>query len=159
MRKEVFTSFFYDLLMKTQTFENHTCYFPFHHFVVTPLSLIFFFWTVFRMDFSSTDQILTSLYYLIGAFLLVLLPLLARVYALKLQNRLILNEMRMRYFHLTGTSFYSKEENLRLGQIIALRFAGDEELLPLMEKAIQQGMSPKDIKKSIKNWQGDYRRV
>lgn len=68
-------------------------------------------------------------------------------------------EMRQRYFHLTGSSFYQKENQLRLGQIIALRFAGDEELIELMEKAIKQRLSPKEIKVQIKNWQGDYRRV
>lgn len=67
--------------------------------------------------------------------------------------------MRQRYFHLTGLSFYPKEYQLKLGQIIALRFAGDEELLDLMEKAIKEKLSPKEIKLQVKNWQGDYRRV
>lgn len=67
--------------------------------------------------------------------------------------------MRQRYFHLTGKPFYPKENQLKLGQIIALRFAGDEELLDLMEKAISQKLSTKDIKLQVKNWQGDYRRV
>lgn len=96
---------------------------------------------------------------LLGAVIIALLPLLSRIYALKTQNRIILMEMRQRYFHLTGSSFYQKENQLRLGQIIALRFAGDEELVELMEKAIKQRLSPKEIKVQIKNWQGDYRRV
>ena len=68
-------------------------------------------------------------------------------------------EMSLRYFHLTGLPFTPKEKQLKLGQIIALRFAGDEELLPLMEKAIHEKLSPKEIKQQVKNWQGDYRRV
>lgn len=95
----------------------------------------------------------------IGALILALLPLLARIYAIKIQNRIILMEMRQRYFHLTASPFYPKENKLKLGQIIALRFAGDEELLELMEKAIKQRLSPKEIKLQVKNWQGDYRRV
>lgn len=67
--------------------------------------------------------------------------------------------MRQRYFHLTGKAFYSRENQLKLGQIIALRFAGDEEILGLMEKAIDQKLSAKEIKIQIKNWQGDYRRI
>jgi hypothetical protein len=68
-------------------------------------------------------------------------------------------EMRQRYFHLTSKSFYPVESQLKLGQVIALRFAGDNELLELIEKAIHQKLSPKEIKLQIKNWQGDYRRV
>ena len=91
--------------------------------------------------------------------MLVLLPLLARMYALKLQNRIIINEMRNRYFHLTGKSFEEKELNLRLGQIIALRFAGNDELLGLMDRAIAEKLTAKEIKQQIKNWKGDYIRV
>lgn len=68
-------------------------------------------------------------------------------------------EMRLRYFHLTGVPFYPKEKQLRLGQLIALRFAGDEELLDLIEKTITEGLPPKEIKRLVKDWQGDYRRV
>lgn len=145
--------------MKNQNFQNHARYYPFHHFVVTPLTLFYLGWTVYQMDFSSIDSMMTSLYQLLGAIILVLLPLLARIYALKTQNRIILMEMRQRYFHLTGDPFYTKENRLKLGQIIALRFANDEELLDLMEKAIAKNLTPKEIKSQIKNWQGDYRRV
>lgn len=145
--------------MKTQNYQNHSRIYPFHHLVITPLSLIFLGWTVYRMDFSTAESIWTSLYFLLGATLIALLPLLSRIYALKTQNRIILMEMRQRYFHLSGEPFYSKEKQLRLGQIIALRFAGDNELLPLMNRAINEKLSPKDIKLQVKDWQGDYRRV
>jgi len=145
--------------MKNQNYGNHTRYYPFHHFVLTPLTLIFLGWTVSKMDFSSQETTLESTYLFIGAFVLFLLPLLARVYALTLQNRIILNEMRNRYFHLTGKSFEEKEQNLRLGQIIALRFAGNDELLGLMDRAIAEKLTAKEIKQQIKNWKGDYIRV
>ena len=111
------------------------------------------------MDFSSTETTLESIYLFIGAFILFLLPLLARLYALKLQNRIILNEMRNRYFHLTGKTFDEKEQKLTLGQIIALRFASDAELLELMDRAIAKNLTSKEIKQQIKNWKGDYLRV
>lgn len=145
--------------MKSQNYKNHAQYYPFHHFVLTPLTLIYLGWTVYKMDLSTSESTNSSFFMLLGAVILVLLPLLARIYALKTQNRIILMEMRQRYFHLTGKPFYPKENQLKLGQIIALRFAGDEELLDLMEKAISQKLSPKDIKLQVKNWQGDYRRV
>jgi hypothetical protein len=111
------------------------------------------------MDFSSQKATLDSLFLFIGAFILFLLPLLARSYALKLQNRIILNEMRNRYFHLTGKTFDEKERELKLGQIIGLRFASDEELLNLMDRAIAEKLTAKEIKQQIKNWKGDYIRV
>ena len=111
------------------------------------------------MDFSSQETALESGYLFIGAFLLVLMPLLARIYALKLQNRIIINEMRNRYFHLTGKTFDEKEQHLKLGQIIALRFAGNDELLGLMDRAIAEKLTSKEIKQQIKNWRGDYIRV
>jgi len=145
--------------MTPQNYKNHARYYPFHHFIVTPLTLILLGWTIARTNFTSSESSTESLYQLLIALILVLLPLLARIYALKLQNRMILNEMRIRYFHLTGKPFYGKENQLKLGQIISLRFASDEELLVLMEKSIEKGLSPKEIKLQIKNWKGDYRRV
>ncbi|SEF63871.1 DUF6526 family protein [Algoriphagus boritolerans] len=145
--------------MKAQNYKNHARYYPFHHFIITPLTLIYLGITVYRLDFTGEENTYASLYSLLGAIILVLLPLLARIYALKTQNRIILLEMRQRYFHLTGNSFYPIERQLRLGQIIALRFAGDEELANLIEQTILKKLSPKEIKLQIKDWQGDYRRV
>lgn len=145
--------------MKNQRYENHTRYNPLHHFILTPLTTIFFGWTIVKLDFSSQEATLESGFLFIGAFILVLLPLIARMYALTLQNRIIINEMRNRYFHLTGKTFEEKEQNLKLGQIIGLRFASDEELLGLMERAIAEKLTAKEIKQQIKNWKGDYIRV
>jgi uncharacterized membrane protein len=145
--------------MKTQNYQNHTRYFAFHHFVLTPLTLIFLGWTVNKASFETSESTSESIYSLILALILVLLPLLARIYALKNQNRIILMEMRMRYFNLTGKSFEEKEKMLKTGQIIALRFAGDAELLDLIERAIEKKLSNKEIKISVKDWRGDYSRV
>ncbi|GAA0881323.1 hypothetical protein GCM10009119_42930 [Algoriphagus jejuensis] len=145
--------------MKSQNYSNHARVYPFHHLFITPATLIFLGWTVYRMDFSTSESIWTSIYFLLGAVVLAMLPLLSRIYAIKTQNRIILMEMRQRYFHLSGTPFYPKENQLGLSQIIALRFAGDEELIDLVEKAIKDKLTPKEIKLQVKNWQGDYRRV
>ncbi|WP_373522706.1 DUF6526 family protein [Aquiflexum sp.] len=143
-----------------QNFKNHTRYFPLHHFVVTPLTLIILAWSLVNLfTVWGTDEVSQAGYFLAIAFALALLPVIARIYALKSQDRIIRLEMRQRYFELTGKSFLKLENKLRLSQIIALRFAGDDELLTLMDKAIKDKMRSKEIKKSIKNWQEDRRRV
>lgn len=144
-----------------QNYKNHTRYYPFHHFVLTPLTLVYFVWTLVDLfsAIGSGVQVSQQVYHLIGATILLLLPLLARIYALKNQDRIIRLEMRQRYFELTGKSFREKERKLRLSQIIALRFSGDNELLELIDKAIKEGLRSKVIKQSIENWQEDNRRV
>jgi hypothetical protein len=46
-----------------------------------------------------------------------------------------------------------------MSQVIALRFAPDEELVDLVNRAINENLTQTDIKKAIKNWKGDYHRV
>lgn len=80
-------------------------------------------------------------------------------YALGNQDRIIRLEFRLRYFQLTGKSFDTLEEKLRFSQIVALRFASDDELIILIQKTIDENLSSKDIKKSVKNWKADHMRV
>jgi len=82
--------------------------------------------------------------------------LFARSFALKAQDRAIRSEQQLRYFIATGKSLSDK---LHIKQIIALRFAGDEEFVALCEKALTENLSPKEIKLLISNWKGDYYRV
>ncbi len=144
-----------------QNFKNHTRYYPLHHFVVTPLTLVYLIWTLYNLltAVGSGVRVSQGFYHLIGAVTLLLLPVLARIYALKNQDRVIRLEMRQRYFELSGKSFREIESKLRLSQIVALRFAGDKELLPLVERTMKEGLRSKTIKQFIENWQEDKRRV
>ncbi len=146
-------------MSKTQNFDNHAKFYPLHHFFIMPMALIFLGWTVWRIDFSSSQSISESIYFLMLGFIILLISYLPRVYAIKNQNRIIRLEMRQRYFHLTGLPFYEKENQLTPAQIIALRFAGDEEILALVDMSIKENTAPKEIKKSIKNWKADHHRV
>ncbi|MEP0713051.1 DUF6526 family protein [Algoriphagus sp.] len=146
-------------MSETQNFENHAKYFPLHHFFILPLALIFLGWTMIRLDFSSSEAISNSIYQFLLAFVVFLSSYLPRIYAIKNQNRIIRLEMRQRYYHLTGSQFLEKEQQLKSSQIIALRFAGDGEILALIDKTIKENTPPKEIKKSIKNWTADHHRV
>jgi hypothetical protein len=72
------------------------------------------------------------------------------------QNRAIRAEENLRHFAMTGKLL---DPNLKMGQIVALRFASDEEYLALAKRAIEENLSRDDIKKAIKNWRADYHRV
>ena|SRR5688500_9886242 len=81
---------------------------------------------------------------------------LSRRFSLKAQDRAIRAEENFRHFLLTGKPF---DGGLRLGQIIALRFAADEEMPSLAQRALQEKLPPTQIKAAIRNWRADYYRV
>ena len=100
-------------------------------------------------------------YLLPSLFILMVLTLISvsfhcRSFALKAQDRAIRAEENLRYFILTGKRL---NQGLSLYQIIALRFAPDEEFVSLTEKAIEQNLQPDGIKRLIKNWRPDYHRA
>lgn len=90
------------------------------------------------------------------AFIFLLLFWFIRVFALKAQDRAIRAEESLRYFILTGKAIDPK---LSIGQIIALRFAGNEEFIALCERAAAESLSSKEIKAAIQNWKADFYRV
>jgi hypothetical protein len=79
-----------------------------------------------------------------------------RAFVIAVQNRAIRAEENLRHFAMTGKLL---DPNLKMGQIVALRFASDEEYLALAKRAIEENLSRDDIKKAIKNWRADYHRV
>lgn len=80
----------------------------------------------------------------------------ARTFALKAQDRAIRAEESLRHFILTGKPL---DPRLTVQQVIALRFAGDDEFPALAQRAAEQNLAPEDIKKSIQYWRADFHRV
>lgn len=80
-------------------------------------------------------------------------------YALTCQNRIVRLEMRLRYYQLSGKRLEDIEPRISFDQLAALRFASDEELIILIEKTLQENLTPRDIKTAIRYWNADNMRV
>lgn len=144
-------------MYKTQNYKNHLQLYPLHHFILLPLTLGLFIWSITQI-FSISDNN-TLIFNTLSSLSLILILFITRIYALKNQDRIIRLEMRQRYLEITGKPFKTVEKQLCLSQIIALRFAGDQEFLSLIDRAIAEKLSVKQIKLAIQNWQVDYRRI
>lgn len=144
--------------MKQQSYENHTRYHPVQHFVWLPLTAI----TVITALIYAIRSIIKGEFTLATFLILALVVLsfiagaLARLNALVVQDRIIRLEEQFRYYTLTNETI---DPRLTKDQLIALRFASDEEFPALAKKAAETNMSSDEIKKSIKTWRPDYFRV
>ncbi len=146
-------------MSQQQNYKNHIRFYPPHHFVFYPLMLVLLAGTVYYASKSEENKLIWIFIGMLTMALIWLSFMLRQHYALTLQNRLIMLEMRYRYFVLTGKRLELLEDKLSQGQIFALRFAPDEELVILVDKAVNENLSPNAIKKSIKNWRADHSRV
>ena len=145
--------------MQEQNVKNHRQFVPLYHMVTIGLIVLIIGGSVIKLYRNYQSHIgglfVPALLCAIGVALF-LVALFARTFALKAQDRAIRAEENLRYFAMTGNLLDSK---LTTQQIIALRFAPNNELLDLSHKAIAENLTPGDIKKAIKNWKGDYHRV
>ncbi len=144
--------------MTEQNFKNHTRMVPLFHYVAFSLvsfalaiSIIHFFKAVGAGSGRIQAAAILSL---VAAVILALWY--ARSFALKAQDRAIRAEENFRHYILTGKPF---DANIRMRQIIALRFASDAEFAALAKKAVDEKLSAKQIKEAVQNWRGDYDRV
>jgi hypothetical protein len=140
----------------TQNYSNHTKYDPVFHFFLAPVGLINLIVSIIScIRNPSVDKgwiVVISLAALVAIFKM-------RVYSLKVQDRVIRLEERLRLGRLLSEPLRSRIPDLSVGQLIALRFAGDAEVPGLTEKALAGNMKPADIKKAIVTWRPDTFRI
>lgn len=144
--------------MQTQHYKNHSRLVPLYH-GVTLLAILALvigsFINLYQIIATGGGLYSASLICLIS-LILVMLFFFARSFALKAQDRAIRAEENFRHFILTAKPLDSR---LKMSQIIALRFADDEEFIELAQKAVNENLSSKQIKQAIKNWKADHHRV
>jgi len=84
---------------------------------------------------------------------------ISRVYTVRLQNRIIRLEMRLRLRDVLPPAQQGQIQQLSTAQIVGLRFASDAELPALVDRAVREHLSREDIKKAIKEWVPDFDRT
>jgi hypothetical protein len=146
------------LIMIQQNYANHSRYVKGYHFI---LSAVLFFGTIASLintwlQYTAHDNffsaLLITVLFICGLFIFWFM----RRFPIKAQDRAIRAEESLRYFILTHKPLDSK---INMRQIIALRFAPDDEFVTLVDKAINESMSPDEIKQAIKNWRPDNFRM
>ena len=141
---------------KPQTFANHARLDPLFHFFVLPVfalstlaAVVQFLW---RPSLHSGWH-----FVLIAAATVAVFKV--RLYALRVQDRVIRLEERLRLASLLPEPMRSRIPEFTEGQLIALRFASDAEVPNLADRALAEKLARRDIKKAIQTWRPDYWRV
>ncbi|WP_028776045.1 DUF6526 family protein [Shimazuella kribbensis] len=141
-----------------QNYKNHAQIVPVFHYFLAPLALLTTLSAIVYWVWSMTNEgpwipasliLLVALITTIGLFF-------ARLFATKVQDRAIRAEESLRHYILTGKQM---DSYLTIKQIVALRFASDEEFPHLCRETIEENLTPKEIKQEIKNWRADHNRV
>ena len=139
-----------------QSLQNHTKIDPAFHRFLVPAAMANFFITIWHAwKAPSFDTGWTVLM----AFVLVVAIFLIRVYSLKVQDRLIRLEERLRLQALLGNTYFPEIMQLTEKQLVGLRFASDGEVGELAKQALKENLSTKQIKERIKTWRPDHFRV
>jgi len=139
-----------------QSFTNHAKFDPPFHFFVLPILLanvIAAGYHLFRFPGWG------SAWFLVLSLALLALAGRTRAFATRLQDRVIRLEERLRLAAILAEPLRSRIGELTDTQLVGLRFAGDAELPALVQRALDEKLSRKDIKKAIVNWRPDYSRV
>jgi len=144
--------------MSTQNYENHRQTVTAYHKVVLPILVLTLIGSIVNLYQSWGDHQRIYSASLIAVLTVCLLFTLffARIFALKAQDRAIRAEENLRHFVITGKLL---DPRLTPQQIIALRFASDEEFVALARKAADESLAPDAIKRAVKNWRADTYRV
>ena len=138
-----------------QNFSNHTRLDPPFHFFILPVFatlILTIVHLVRRPGLHSAWLVVVTIAAIVAIFKI-------RLYALKVQDRVIRLEERLRFASLVDPALRPRIAEFTESQLIALRFASDAELPALGVRALNEKLAAPEIKKSIQQWRPDYWRV
>ena len=141
--------------MAAQSYESHAHH-PVPTYVAGGLTLLslFLLYAHLHLGWHTEELAFTSL-----ALAVIVLVAISRLYTVALQDRIIMLETKIRCAELLPAGQEAHLAKLSKKQIAALRFASDDELGALLERAARENMAPKDIKASIRTWRPDPHRT
>ena len=140
-----------------QSFENHTRIVPAYHMGALGIFVINLLWSLYRLAKYPGADTIVSLLLAVGFLLLFFY---ARVFATTVQDRVIRLEMQLRLRQLLPVDLRSCVDDLTHRQLVALRFASDQELPDLCRRVVNDKITDqKTIKKMIKDWRPDHLRA
>lgn len=146
-----------------QTFASHSRLDPLFHFFLLPVFGLLLILCIIHFVAHVSEGGVHEQFHAVALIILAAALLIAlfkiRLYALKVQDRVIRLEERTRLASLLPEPMRSRIPELTVQQLVALRFASDAELPKLAERVLSEKMSPADIKKAIQTWRPDYWRV
>jgi hypothetical protein len=142
--------------MLEQNYKNHRQYVVTYHFLTLLAIIALVIGSIRNVIYTNKENLYSASLLVLVSLILVSLYIHSRAFAIKAQDRAIKAEENLRHFVLTGKALDSR---LTLSQIIALRFASDEEFPSLAQSAAEKGLSNDVIKKQIKKWRADWHRV
>ena len=141
---------------KPQNYDNHVRFDPPFHFFVVPVVLIT---TIAMVVRAVRAPSLWSVWLVVVAVAGSLAVLKARLNALRVQDRVIRLEERLRMMTILPEGMRSRIGELTDDQFVGLRFASDEELPSLVKRALDEKLNRKEIKKAVTKWRPDHSRV
>ncbi len=140
--------------MSNQSAASHSRYVPGFHFLTYIIILAAFFIAIVLIVHRGISH--ETVFYLLVTIALGLLAFYLRQFSVRNQDRIVRAEENFRSYRLSGKVL---DPRLDRSQIIALRFAGDEEFVSLSQKAANENLSASQIKAAIQNWRADHHRV
>ena len=141
----------------TQTYANHTRWHPPFHFFVLPVMIINVVWSIVYFFISPGWN---RGWAIVVSLALSVLAFVARSNALRVQDRIIRLEEQVRYQQILPDDCAGQTRSLTMDQVIALRFAPDEEVEALVRGVLEGRLKKSaDIKQAINTWRADHLRV
>ncbi len=115
--------------------------------------------TAFVQSLRGHHDFLIGLWMLIVSVALIVIATKTRLYPLKVQDRVIRLEERLRLAMLLPEPLRQRMHELSEDQLIGLRFASDEEVPELVRESLEKRLTRQQIKQRIQNWRADHFRV
>ncbi len=144
--------------MQEQNYANHRQFVPAYHVVLSGILLLTLIGSLVNLYKSLGDheRLYSAALIVVLVVTSIMIALFCRIFSLKAQDRAIRAEENLRHYMLTGKLL---DPRLNIRQIVALRFASDDEFAALAARAAQESMAPDAIKQAVQHWRADTHRV